>query len=287
MQRQPDYGSQMAQQYLQSFTGASKLEDKSEEYGRSIQQNNTFLNTHNQELEETAGKWDKISSIVDGVSQRLDTLNSQFAETDSYTSSYDPLNISTQKETLENRVKRQGWGTVVEVKHGVGTGQWVSYRIEGTKPLTDSVKDLTDSTDSLNETMQNALSPYYSQDPRTTKLGFRAGSVGNQDWLTGATNATAIDAVLGSGATAPGMANGGSFVVGGGYSANDNRLAMFPVASGEQVVVNRTPQGGRGQVVNIDNRIIIQGTVDAGTIAQLKISRYQQAQRMRAGLARA
>ena len=49
------------------------------------------------------------------------------------------------------------------------------------------------------------------------------------------------------------MADGGSFMVGGGYSANDNRIAAFPVASGEEVVVNRSRKGTKGgQVIHID-----------------------------------
>jgi len=159
---------------------------------------------------------------------------------------------------------------------------------EKIKSLTDKLEQLTNSTDSLNATMQSALSPFYSQDPRTTKLGFREGTRGNPDWMTGAGNSNPLVAVLGAGATAPGMAGGGSFVVGGGYSANDNRMAVFPVASGEEVVVNRNRDGGRGgQVVHIDNRIIIAGSVDADTLSKMKVSRYQQAQRMRGQIAQA
>lgn len=155
--------------------------------------------------------------------------------------------------------------------------------------LNDKLEALASSTDSLNATMQQALSPFYSQDPRTTRLGFRAGVVGNPDWLApGASNQNPLAAILGPGATAPGMANGGSFVVGGGYSANDNRIAAFPVASGEEVVVNRNRgQGSSAQVINIDNRIIVTGSIDADTMSKLKVSKYQQAQRMRAGLSQA
>jgi hypothetical protein len=149
--------------------------------------------------------------------------------------------------------------------------------------LTSKLQSLTSSTDSLNATMQNALSPYYSQDPRTTHLGFRAGTMGNPDWAA-VTNP--LDTILGAGATAPGMADGGSFVVGGGYSANDNMIAAFPVASGEQVIVNRNrAKGEGGQVIHIDNRTIINGSLDADTLGKLKVSRFQQMQRMRASLA--
>jgi hypothetical protein len=160
---------------------------------------------------------------------------------------------------------------------------------EKVRTLNQKLEQLANSTDSLNATMQSALSPFYSQDPRTTKIGFRAGVTGNPDWMTGATNANPLVAVLGAGATAPGMAGGGSFTVGGGYSANDNRMAVFPVASGEEVVVNRNRDGGGrgGQVVHIDNRIIIAGSVDADALSKMKVSRYQQAQRMRGQIAQA
>ena len=158
-------------------------------------------------------------------------------------------------------------------------------REEMINQLNSKLESLINSTDSLNSTMQNALSPFYSQDPRTTHLGFRAGVVGNPEWqVGGASNTNPLAAILGAGATAPGMADGGSFMVGGGYSANDNRIAAFPVASGEEVVVNRSRKGNKGgQVIHIDNRTFINGRVDADVFAQMKVSKYQQTQRMRAG----
>jgi hypothetical protein len=85
-----------------------------------------------------------------------------------------------------------------------------------------------------------------------------------------------------------GFADGGSFIVPGGYSANDNMMARFPVASGEEVIVNRTPGAGSGggTVVHQDNRIIIQGNVGPREVDQIKMSQYQQRQQM-ARMARA
>jgi hypothetical protein len=150
--------------------------------------------------------------------------------------------------------------------------------------LTEQIQQLTQSTDGLNSTMQQSLSPYYSQDPRTTKLGFRAGTKINPDWLVpGASNDNPVGAITGwDGATAgtlTGFANGGSFVVPGGYSATDNKIARFPVASGEEVVVNRSPQGNKAPV-NIDARVIIQGNTDPSTIDKIKRSQFKQAQLM-------
>lgn len=224
--------------------------------------------------------------LVEQIANRIDALLPQFGDKQ-YASTYDPLNINIQKKALE---QTYGAGNIEAVTHGVGTNTFTTYQVkEEFFALKDSVDENTAATDALNNTMQNALSPFYSQDPRTTHLGFRAGVVGNPDWMIGgASNDNPLAAVLGPGATAPGMANGGSFVVGGGYSANDNRIAAFPVASGEQVVVNRNRQSGQGgQVVHIDNRIIVTGSVDTDTLAKLKVSKFQQAQRMRAGLAQA
>lgn len=48
-------------------------------------------------------------------------------------------------------------------------------RDELIKQLTDKLSQLTSSTDALNDTMTGLLSPYYTQDPRTTHLGYRPG----------------------------------------------------------------------------------------------------------------
>jgi hypothetical protein len=89
--------------------------------------------------------------------------------------------------------------------------------------LMNAIKSLTTSTDSLNGTNQDLLSPYYTQDPRTSHIGFRS----------------------------QGMATGGELTVPGGYSANDNMLAQIPVASGEIVSVRRPGQNLSGGSSNI------------------------------------
>ncbi|MFK4726428.1 hypothetical protein ABIE89_007528 [Bradyrhizobium niftali] len=97
---------------------------------------------------------------------------------------------------------------------------WLESRpvsIETLKAIADlrsSIDQLTGSTNDLNSTNQDLLSPYYSQDPRTSHIGFRS----------------------------QGMATGGELTVPGGYSANDNMLAQIPVASGEIVSVRRPGQ---------------------------------------------
>lgn len=113
--------------------------------------------------------------------------------------------------------------------------------------LKNSIEKLKTSTDGLNATNQDLLSPYYSQDPRTSHIGFRS----------------------------QGMATGGELTVPGGYSANDNMFAQIPVASGEIVSVRRPGQnlgGGNTQQINMGGiHITVQGgggKVDANAIGR-------------------
>ncbi len=119
--------------------------------------------------------------------------------------------------------------------------------------LQQSIQQLTDSTNTLNGTNQatnELLSPYYTQDPRTSHIGFRS----------------------------QGMASGGEFVVPGGYSANDNMLGTIPLASGEIVSVRRPgQQGSSGQSITVNNHI----TVGSGAnVDQLKRTLFQNTQNM-------
>jgi hypothetical protein len=103
--------------------------------------------------------------------------------------------------------------------------------------LQKSIDTLNSSTTTLNSTMQDALSPYYSQDPRTSHIGFRS----------------------------QGMSDGGYVDVPGSPSANDNTIATIPVASGERIYIDpmnavRGKSGGAGgssQTVNIINNITV------------------------------
>jgi tail length tape measure protein len=105
--------------------------------------------------------------------------------------------------------------------------------------LQQSIQDLTKSTDQLNATNQELLSPYYTLDPRTSHIGFRS----------------------------QGMATGGWVDVPGGYSANDNMIASIPVASGERIFVDpmgsrRTATGPGHTTINISQPIMIAGNAD-------------------------
>lgn len=124
--------------------------------------------------------------------------------------------------------------------------------------LQQSIDQLKTSTDNLTSTNQDLLSPYYSQDPRTSHIGFRS----------------------------QGMATGGEFTVPGGYSANDNMMAQVPVASGEIVSVRRPGQNLGGSttqnVINLGGITINSsggGNVDSNEIGRTVYQAMQMAAR--------
>lgn len=113
--------------------------------------------------------------------------------------------------------------------------------------LTQAIGGLTTSTDSLNRTNQDLLSPYYTQDPRTSHIGFRS----------------------------QGMASGGEFTVPGGYSSNDNMVGTIPLASGEIVSVRRPGDASATTQVHIVNNI----SIGAGAnVDQFKRTLFQNTQ---------
>jgi hypothetical protein len=97
--------------------------------------------------------------------------------------------------------------------------------------LRQSLDSLTKSTDSLNATNQDLLSPYYTMDPRTSHIGFRS----------------------------QGMAAGGYVDVPGGFSTNDNMVATIPVASGERIYVD--PMSARRNLVGGNTSISISSPI--------------------------
>jgi hypothetical protein len=109
--------------------------------------------------------------------------------------------------------------------------------------LQNSIDQLTKSTDSLNSTNQDLLSPYYSQDPRTSHIGFRS----------------------------QGMATTGYIDIPGVPSANDNMTLTLPVASGERVNVSNGPNRGGGssaQPISIVNHITIAGNANKDEVGR-------------------
>jgi hypothetical protein len=110
--------------------------------------------------------------------------------------------------------------------------------------LQQSIDQLKNSTDGLNSTMGDLLSPYYSQDPRTSHIGFRS----------------------------QGMASGGYVDVPGAPSANDNMIATIPVASGERIYVDPMPSkrgvGVGGTTISINMPVTIQGNANKDEVGR-------------------
>lgn len=119
--------------------------------------------------------------------------------------------------------------------------------------LKQSIEQLTKSTDDLNATNQDLLSPYYTQDPRTSHIGFRS----------------------------QGMALGGYVDVPGGVSSNDNMIATIPVASGERIYIdpmnNRRGTGGSGggMTINISSPVLIQGNANKDDVGRTMFQNNQ------------
>lgn len=123
-------------------------------------------------------------------------------------------------------------------------------RDEKITSLQQSIDQLKASTDGLNSTNSELLSPYYTQDPRTSHIGFRS----------------------------QGMAGGGYVDVPGSPSANDNMIATIPVASGERIYVDAMPGkrgGGSSQTISVVNHITIAGNASKDEIGR---TFYQLAQ---------
>jgi hypothetical protein len=117
--------------------------------------------------------------------------------------------------------------------------------LQAISSLTSEIQSLATATGantSATSANTDALSPYYTQDPRTSHIGFRS----------------------------QGMALGG-FPVPGPPSVNDNMMATFPVASGENILYvdpqfSKRGMGGGGgggdsktQVVNINQSFMMSG----------------------------
>lgn len=120
--------------------------------------------------------------------------------------------------------------------------------------LKNSVDKLTKSTDSLNRTNQELLSPFYTQDPRTSHIGFRS----------------------------QGMASGGYIDVPGSPSMNDNMTAIIPVASGERIYVDpmASKRGSTGgTVINISAPMTFHGPADRDEVGRTVYQNMQVAAR--------
>jgi len=138
------------------------------------------------------------------------------------------------------------------------------------KQLNDSLAQLTRATDentSATSAMTDVLSPFYSSDPRRTYLGFRAFAGGG---IMTDQGAMPLDS---------GIATSRQVAV---FGEGATPEAYVPVPTGRIPVELKGPAANSNQRQRpISVNILVQGNADAGTVAALKATAFQQAQAMR------
>jgi len=139
------------------------------------------------------------------------------------------------------------------------------------KQLNEKIEQLTQATDANTDAtsaMTDVLSPFYSSDPRKTHLGFRAFATGGIMTQYGE---LPLKQYQGGGvASSPQVAV---------YGEGSTPEAYVPVPSGRIPVEIKTPANSNTRPVHVT--INVQGNADAGTVAALKSTAFQQAQAMR------
>ncbi len=139
-------------------------------------------------------------------------------------------------------------------KQAPGFEKFYANKDPAVNDLKKSIDNLANSTDGLNSTMGDLLSPYYTQDPRTSHIGFRS----------------------------QGMASGGYVDVPGAPSANDNMMAMIPVASGERIYVDPMPSKrgvGGGTIIHISAPMTFTGPANRDEVGRTVYQNLQSATR--------
>jgi len=215
-----------------------------------------------------------MAAALGGVDQLYQSKQGGYSQFNpaGYVSTWDPLNIQQQKETMEKRARETG-GTVEEVRHGVGFGEFVSYRIKK-DPFEDAFFANTEATKentAATQAMTDVLSPFYSSDPRRTHLGFRSFAAGG---IMTAHGELPLKQYQGGGvATSPQVAV---------YGEGSTPEAYVPVPSGRIPVEIRQPANSNQRPVSVT--INVMGNADGNTVAALKSTAFQQAQTMRRAL---
>jgi hypothetical protein len=182
-----------------------------------------------------------LSAITAAQNASIKSLDDLGTKISTVSSLYDLLNKQTADKTAQAANLQQELAWLSTQPQTLQTQQKMA-------DLTSSINSLIGSTDGLNRTMGDVLSPYYTQDPRTSHLGFRTG-----------------------------FATGGEFTVPGGISVNDNMIAHIPVASGERVMIDPpASRGGRGGgPINISMPITVIGNPNKDEFGR---TAYQMAQ---------
>ena len=138
--------------------------------------------------------------------------------------------------------------------------------------LVDSLNGLRGSVDANTQAITDVFSPFYSSDPRSSKLGFRTFAGGG---IMTEHGELPLRHYQGGGmATSPQVA-----VFGEGSSPE----AYVPVPSGRIPVEIKTPANSNMRPVNVT--INVMGNADSATAAALKQTGYQAAQVMRRSMA--
>lgn len=175
-------------------------------------------------------------------------LGAQRSTTDEKISAYDQLVQLQNSQTADKGLQASN------IKDEIAYFQTLPSSLAREQKITDLTKtmqDLISSTDNLNQTNQDLLSPYYTQDPRTSHIGFRS----------------------------QGMASTGYVDIPGTPSANDNVTLTLPVASGERVFVGNGPnRGNGGSQISVVNNITVSGNADKSTVNAIGRTVYQSTQ---------
>ena len=139
------------------------------------------------------------------------------------------------------------------------------------KQLGDKIADLTKATDEntgATSAMTDVLSPFYSSDPRSTHLGFRAFAGGGIMSQYGALPLRHYQS--GGMATSPQVAV---------YGEGSVPEAYVPVPSGKIPVEIKGAANSNQRPIQVT--INVQGSADAGTVAALRQTSFQKAQELR------
>lgn len=136
--------------------------------------------------------------------------------------------------------------------------------------LTKSLEDLKEAVDKNTNTITDVLSPFFTSDPRRTALGFRAFAGGG---IMTADGSLPLRQYAGGG-----IADSPQFAM---FGEGSTAEAYVPVPSGRIEAIVKTPANTNDKQRPINVTINIQGNADAGTVAALRTTAFQQAQAMR------
>ena len=208
-------------------------------------------------MEEILNRDAEIAYAVGGIDGAIGTVlkRTQTLQNENYTSG---LNKLGSLYDFKNSQASSNQDKAYNLTQEVGMLQNLPQTMERDQKIADlrnSIDQLKNSTDGLNSTNQDLLSPYYTQDPRTSHIGFRS----------------------------QGMAAGGYVDVPGSPSANDNMIATIPVASGERIFVDPmstkrglSAGGGSSQPVYINMPITVQGGANKNEIGRTMMQAGQR-----------